>query len=42
VRVNNEVKCVECGTYEERKLTSDYGRETFRSIHNGKPVDGVE
>lgn len=36
VRVNNMVKCVDCGTYEERKLTADYGNETLRSIHNGK------
>ncbi|HET6730243.1 MAG TPA: exosome complex RNA-binding protein Csl4 [Nitrososphaeraceae archaeon] len=42
VKVNNAVKCVECGTYEERKLTADYGRETFRLIHDGKTVDGVE
>jgi exosome complex component CSL4 len=33
IRVNNGVKCVECGTYEERKLTHDYGKETFRLIH---------
>jgi exosome complex component CSL4 len=34
VRVHNSVKCMECGVYEERKLTSDYGKETFRLIHN--------
>lgn len=34
VRVHNSVKCIECGVYEERKLTHDYGRETFRLIHN--------
>src|SRR5215467_1305229 len=33
VRVNNNIKCIECGTLEERKLTSDYGKETFRTIH---------
>jgi exosome complex component CSL4 len=33
VRVNNTVKCIECGSYEERKLTNDYGKETFRLIH---------
>jgi exosome complex component CSL4 len=33
VRVNNIVKCIECGLYEERKLTNDYGKETFRLIH---------
>jgi exosome complex component CSL4 len=40
VRVNNAVKCIECGTYEERKLTSDYGKGTFVTIHNGKTVNG--
>jgi exosome complex component CSL4 len=40
VRVNNAVKCVECGTYEDRKLTSDYGIETFSTIHNGKTLNG--
>lgn len=34
IRVNNSVKCIECGTYEERKLTNDYGKETFRLVHN--------
>jgi exosome complex component CSL4 len=34
VRVHNSVKCIECGVYEERKLTYDYGKETFRLIHN--------
>lgn len=34
VRVNNNtLKCIECGMYEERKLTHDYGKETFRLIH---------
>jgi exosome complex component CSL4 len=33
VRVNSNVKCIECGVYEERKLTHDYGKETFRLIH---------
>ena len=33
VRVNNTIKCIECGSYEERKLTNDYGKETFRLIH---------
>ena len=40
VRVNNAVKCVECGTYEERKLTADYGKETFGTIRNGKTLNG--
>jgi hypothetical protein len=38
--VNNAVKCVECGTYEERKLTADYGKETFSTIRNGKTLNG--
>ena len=34
VRTNeNTIKCVECGAFEERKLTHDYGKETFRLIH---------
>src|SRR5919109_1216815 len=34
VRVNsNTIKCIECGLYEERKLTHDYGKETFRLIN---------
>jgi exosome complex component CSL4 len=34
VRVNNNtIKCIECGLYEERKLTHDYDKETFRLIH---------
>ena len=27
------IKCVECGAFEDRKLTYDYGKETFRLIH---------
>jgi exosome complex component CSL4 len=34
IRVHNSVKCIECGVYEDRKLTHDYGKETFRLIHN--------
>src|ERR671936_996920 len=34
VRTNeNTIKCVECGAFEERKLTRDYGKETFCLIH---------
>jgi exosome complex component CSL4 len=33
VRTNeNTVKCIECGAYEDRKLTHDYGKESFRLI----------
>jgi len=27
------IKCVECGAFEDRKLTHDYGKETFRLVH---------
>ncbi|HKZ60818.1 MAG TPA: exosome complex RNA-binding protein Csl4 [Nitrososphaera sp.] len=27
------IKCVECGAFENRKLTHDYGKESFRLIH---------
>lgn len=34
VRTNEStIKCVECGAFEDRKLTHDYGKETFRLIH---------
>ena len=33
VRVNDSIKCIECGAYEERKVTHDYGKETFSLIH---------
>jgi Predicted RNA-binding protein (consists of S1 domain and a Zn-ribbon domain) len=34
VRTNeNSIKCIECGAFEDRKLTNDYGKETFRLIH---------
>ena len=34
VRTNeNTIKCIECGAFEERKLTRDYGKETLRLIH---------
>jgi len=39
VRVNNNnIKCVECGVNEDRKLTIDYGKDTFSSIihRNGR------
>ncbi len=32
VRVNDTLKCIECGAYEPRKPTHDYGLETFRQI----------
>ena len=34
VRTNEStIKCVECGAFEDRKLTHDYGKEAFRLIH---------
>jgi exosome complex component CSL4 len=30
---NNTIKCIECGLYEDRKLTPDYGKDTLLSIH---------
>lgn len=38
VRVNNNnIKCIECGVNEDRKLTIDYGKDTFSLIHrNGR------
>ncbi len=33
VRTNdNTIKCIECGAFEDRKLTHDYGKETVRLI----------
>ena len=31
VLVNSAVKCIECGSYEERKLTNDYGKDALRA-----------
>ena len=33
VRVNDTVKCIECGAWEPRKLTHDYGKEAVRQVH---------
>lgn len=34
VRTNEStIKCVECGAFENRKLTHDYGKESFRLVH---------
>lgn len=27
------IKCVDCGAFENRKLTHDYGKESFRLVH---------
>lgn len=33
VRVNDTVKCIECGAWEPRKVTHDYGREALRQVY---------
>jgi exosome complex component CSL4 len=33
VRINDAIKCVECGMYEDRKLTHDYGKETLKTFY---------
>lgn len=33
VRVNDTVKCIECGAWEPRKMTNDYGREAVRQVY---------
>ena len=34
VRVNNNtIKCIECGLYEDRKMTHDYGKDALLSVH---------
>ena len=32
VRINDTVKCIECGAWEPRKLAHDYGKETVKNI----------
>lgn len=34
LRSHNGIKCPMCGTYEDRKITIDYGKETFSNIQN--------
>ena len=34
VRVSNGIKCTECGIYEDKKLTSDYGQNALLSVFN--------
>lgn len=33
VRVNDTVKCIECGAWEPRKVTYDYGKEAVRQVY---------
>ena len=32
IKFNNTVKCIECGMMEEKKLTSDFGKEVLLSL----------
>jgi exosome complex component CSL4 len=33
VKINNGVKCIECSTYEEKRLANDYGTNFLKSLH---------
>ena len=33
VKINNGIKCIECGTYEEKRVASDYGISPLKSMH---------
>lgn len=32
VKINNGIKCIECSSYEEKRVTSDYGTSSLKSI----------
>jgi exosome complex RNA-binding protein Csl4 len=32
VKLNNTVKCIECGMMEDKKLASDYGKEILLAL----------
>jgi exosome complex RNA-binding protein Csl4 len=32
VKLNNTVKCIECGMMEDKKLASDYGKEIIYAL----------
>jgi exosome complex RNA-binding protein Csl4 len=37
VKVNNGVKCIECSSYEEKRVANDYGNSLLRPpINTGK------
>lgn len=33
VRINNGIKCVECSSYEEKRVANDYGTSLLKSFH---------
>jgi exosome complex component CSL4 len=33
VKINNGVKCIECSTYEEKRVANDYGTILLKSLH---------
>jgi exosome complex component CSL4 len=33
VKINNGVKCIECSTYEEKRVANDYGTNLIKSLH---------
>lgn len=33
VKINNGVKCIECSTYEEKRVANDYGTNLLKSLH---------
>ena len=30
VRINNGIKCIECGSYEEKRVANDYGTSLLK------------
>jgi len=33
VKVNNGIKCIECSTYEEKRVANDYGSSALKSLY---------
>ena len=33
VKINNGIKCIECSSYEEKRVASDYGTSSLKSIY---------
>ncbi len=36
IRINNGIKCVECGIYEDKKLAIDYGQDSLSVMYDRK------
>ena len=34
VKLNNSIKCIDCGMVEEKKLTSDFGKDALLALEN--------